>query len=407
MIAKRTPRGLRIFEKRTGVIADFSGYELDLLLRYARLGARGAFIDRMFDLGVLVPSVADAARRTIAEAAECVRDEALWALEALHVELTDFCPLACPQCYQAGREGRPIRRMPLSSLRALIGDAARERVFQIAFGGGEPMAYPDLIEAVRVVGATEMSVSITTSGYGLSGDMLAALECAGQNHIQVSLNGATRETDARSRAAYDDAMRALRLLAEGRLSFGINWVARRDNLHEFEAIVTLARDLRAENVNILRYKPSRAERYADAALDAGETRRLAEAVRRAMCRVNLKVDSAYSNLLCYLRGEAAGADFEGLCGCAAGRSFVAVTPDGAFKPCSHLGDATRVEGIRAYFATRALAGFHARRASPPGLCRTCAYAERCGGCGAIREKAVEMSGVERCFAYIARGNFQD
>lgn len=391
MIAKCEGETLLIFEKRTGMTAVFSGHELELLLGYAKTGDISPFIERLFDLGILLRH--DEHRAKLLSA---VLNPVSATLSALHIELTSRCPLSCPQCYKGEAHAEDL---PLETFTRLIAEAEALKIFQIALGGGEPLACPHIIQALEAVAATEMSVTVTTSGYGLDRICLEKLIEAGANHIQVSLNAADRHVNALSRDGYDCAMNALSLLAASGVSFGINWVARKDNLAFLEGVVTLAGRLGADNVNVLRYKHSPAEPYGDVALGADETRRLADFIA-GVRGVGMKVDSAYSQLLCYLHGERID---RAQCGCGAGRSFIAVTSSGGFKPCSHLEQALRSETIAAYMKSDELRRFIDIGSSLAGECGTCVYRTFCGGCRAVcgMLDGSLAAGERECIAYRA------
>jgi pyrroloquinoline quinone biosynthesis protein E len=391
---------LAVFEKKSGMTAEFSGAELLRLLSWCRSPGEDEFVRRLFRLGILTDRGTDAP--AVLRGYGRQREGRP---RALHIDVTDYCPLACPQCYRAGARAEPAGSngradagvcadgngqagvsgrtdMSLPGFAALIREAAGLDCFQIAVGGGEPLCHPRIEELIACAGRTEMAVSLTTSGALPPGarlpEKISGLREAGLNHIQVSLNGSTEETNRRSRDGYRQATALMQHLGGCGLSWGVNWTARADNLHELEALCALAADLGADNVNVLRYKPAGNEDYAGAALRGEEERALAARLRRVR-GVRIKVDSAYSFLFRLLYGDAP----EIAAGCAAGTGFVSVTAAGAFKPCSHLADAFPAKGLRAYLRSRAYLDFLREKASPPGTCRLCRHARTCGGCRAI------------------------
>lgn len=395
MIVKNVGGTLYIFEKTTGMTGTFSGGERDSLLAYARTGTQDAFIDRLFDLGILVDDYG-LHRIRILEAGTARADLP----ESLHIELTDRCPLSCFQCYKGMRKSGSD--MSFQYLRELVDEADRLGVFQLAFGGGEPLSYPRIVDAVALVGHTGMSATVTTSGAGLSAGLLRALRAAGLNHMQVSLNSLDAGVNARSRDGYDEAIAALDLLRQNALSFGINWTARRENIGAFAEIASYAADLGADNVNILRYKPSPGEDYDAAVPEDGELWRLACDIAACRLPVKIKVDSAFSQLLCYLHGERAHSI---RCGCAAGTLFVAVTPFGRFKPCSHVEHVTTAGSIEAYLDSAERAAFLEIRNDPLDLCAACLHKPHCGGCAAICQKryGAAYAREKSCIAFQGAG----
>ncbi len=88
MIVKKVETGTFIFEKTTGMTAFFSDKEEILLYEYFNNGIVNEFITRLFDLGILI------------EYSEVKSVETGIALQSLHIDITDSCPLKCTQCYK-------------------------------------------------------------------------------------------------------------------------------------------------------------------------------------------------------------------------------------------------------------------------------------------------------------------
>lgn len=370
MIAKKHQGVLRIFEKSTGMTAVFSGQELALLAAYLATGKQTPFIKRLYDLGILV----DAGQlETISQA---MQGECGTSLEALHIELTDKCPLSCPQCY---KDNKQASEMPFPVLVKLVQEAQKLNLFQIALGGGEPLVYSKLLVAVKLIAKTQMAVSLTTSGYGLNKKLLDDLLLAGLNHMQISLNSLDEKTNRTSRDGYEYAVAALNLLAASKLSFGINYVARQDNFAAFEQLVNYACEIGADNINVLRYKPSGHEDYQRNALTVQQIVALAECVSRVR-GIKIKVDSAYSQLLVYLHGKQTDPLRSG---CGAGSTFLAVTPEGRFSPCSHLPLAVWADNLGDYLVGQDLAAFLVEKNKLTGICGCCLHSSLCGGCRAV------------------------
>lgn len=380
MICRAERGGLLLFEASTGQTGFLSGKELNILGGWLKDGREDAFIRRLHDLGLLT-SLCREQKQNMLEQIKIkevsVPLRAMSAPESIHIDLTTRCPYRCPQCYKGGQ---PDHDLPFFSLESLIRQAREMRVFQIAFGGGEPLLYPRLDEAVRLASQAGMACTITTSGGPLSGSLLERLKGAGLRHMQISLNGSREEIHQRSRDGFWEALAALELLGGGGLSYGVNWVARRDNLEDFGNMVKLAVTLKASNLNILRYKPSSAEEYASQALSPNEHRLLADEIRRVRS-ITVKLDSAYSPLLCLLYGKSIP---EGFSGCGAGRRFFAVSADGRFHGCSHCEDGEPGGDIHKFWRqSPLLARLRQTEETLEGSCGACVYREACRGCRAI------------------------
>ena len=402
MICRAEPGGLLLFEASTDRTACLSDRELEIFKCWVETEQRHAFVDRLFDDGVLTP-LDDAQRADILEqinripAAEAP-SRSFAAPESIHIDLTTKCNLYCPQCYKNRGENCELPREVLFDI---LRQARKMRVFQIAFGGGEPLLYPYLLEAVRLISAAQMACSITTNGAILYEETLKELREAGLHHMQVSLNGSSAEIHAKSREAFDEAVRALRFLHASGLSFGINWVARKDNVHDFGNVVRLAKELGTENLNILRYKPSCTEEYRAVALSANETAGLAAKIRQVR-GLHIKIDSAYSSLLCLIYGDKINSAFSG---CGAGRRFFAVGADGSLKGCSHTRHSEFNNSLRDFWQHSALLDrFRQAEERVGGQCGDCRYTGACRGCRAICEHTHEdfYAGEEDCPAFLRR-----
>jgi hypothetical protein len=92
------------------------------------------------------------------------------------IEVTDECDLDCPGCYRHRLEGhRPIDELKRDIL-ALRQALNCER---IAIAGGEPLLYPQIIEAVDFIARQGMKPMILTNGERLTPNLLAELKKAG------------------------------------------------------------------------------------------------------------------------------------------------------------------------------------------------------------------------------------
>jgi MoaA/NifB/PqqE/SkfB family radical SAM enzyme len=67
--------------------------------------------------------------------------------ELVDVKVTDQCPYECEHCYQGST--KDAAHADRKFLNALLDDLAEQRVFEVAFGGGEPTVYPDFIGLLR------------------------------------------------------------------------------------------------------------------------------------------------------------------------------------------------------------------------------------------------------------------
>lgn len=83
--------------------------------------------------------------------------------ELVDIKLTDWCDLACKFCYQdSTKKGL---HAPLSAFKRIIDDLAAAGVFEVALGGGEPMAHPNFGEILDYCKTKQIRPNFTTRNY--------------------------------------------------------------------------------------------------------------------------------------------------------------------------------------------------------------------------------------------------
>jgi MoaA/NifB/PqqE/SkfB family radical SAM enzyme len=292
-------------------------------------------------------------------------------LEA-HVAVTSRCGVGCEGCYLDARpDGAHV---PREALERTLDDLAARGVFTVAFGGGEPLLRDDLGDLARAARARGLLPVVTTSGIGLTPDKARSLRAFAQVNVSYDGEGEVYEA-VRAFPGAPSAERAMALLADAGVPFGVNVVLTRQSFPYLEATVARARDLGAREAQLLRYKPAgRAARldYLGKRLGRDQVAALGDVVRRIACTMQpsnfrLRIDCAMVALLSDVFYERpAELEALGVFGCEAGNKLSAVRTDGRAAPCSFLppGEAPP----------------HGREAP----CAGCALAKVCrGGCKAV------------------------
>jgi mycofactocin radical SAM maturase len=147
---------------------------------------------------------------------------------------------------------------------------------------------PDFEQILDACHTRGIMTCISTNGTLLDAARVERLAASRLVAIQVSMDGATRETcDAiRGAGVYDAAIAAVRLLAESRIPTSINTVLTAQNAAEIPALHQLAKDLGvslrvsrfrpsgrgADNWEELRPSPSQLLAFSDWLADSGEVR---------------------------------------------------------------------------------------------------------------------------------------
>lgn len=349
----------------------------------ARAEAFGAWV-RVSD-GTLVAVDRAAARRMGVEGGE------LWDGEArgqdarpaapleVHVAVTSRCGAGCSGCYL---DARPDGEAPpFEELARRITAVAEAGAFTVAFGGGEPLSRPDLgrlAEHARSVGLTPV---VTTSGIGMTEARARSMRAFAQ--VNVSYDGAGADYEAvRGYDGAPIAERAMALLADAGIPYGVNVVLTRRSFPRLADTIARAEALGAVEAQLLRYKPAGRARdasYLAARLSPEQVGGLYPLLERLVRthQLGIRVDCAMVPLLSAAPISAETLARFGVFGCEAGRHLKALRVDGLEAPCSFGPAATGDE----------LATWSAPHQAEP--CASCDLRAVCrGGCRVVAEHLV-------------------
>lgn len=168
----------------------------------------------------------------------------------VHVHPTRACNLACAHCYSdsspAVRGALDVERL-LEALALLRGEGYEI----VSISGGEPLVYRPLVRLAAGAAALGYRVHMITNGILLTEARLAAL-APYLFLVGVSIDGAEATHNAvRGREdAYRHARRALGLLSERQLPFGIIYAATAPSLGDIPGAFDLARELGARLLHL-------------------------------------------------------------------------------------------------------------------------------------------------------------
>lgn len=122
---------------------------------------------------------------------------------------TRRCNLSCTYCNEFDRTSDPV---PLGDMRARIDKLADLGTGIITLSGGEPLLHPDLEALVRHIRSRGAIATLITNGYLLTIARIQALNAAGLDSLQISIDNVT--PDEVSKKSLKVLDRKLRWLAE-------------------------------------------------------------------------------------------------------------------------------------------------------------------------------------------------
>src|SRR5262249_43172726 len=130
---------------------------------------------------------------------------------------------------------------------AILDEMTELEVPYLSFSGGEPMVHPHFFEMVEHFCAGGGQLKIETNGHYLSAENCERLQRLGVKAVQVSLDGASRETfnRMRVRGEFRTAVEGTRNLHAAGVPIEVNFSPTRFNVDEIGAAVDLAFELGA------------------------------------------------------------------------------------------------------------------------------------------------------------------
>ena len=134
----------------------------------------------------------------------------------VHVVPIRRCNIDCGYCNEYDKVSEPVET---AQMIARIDKLASLGTSVVAFSGGEPMLHPDLDELIRRIRTRGMIAGLITNGYLLSPKRIDALNEAGLDYLQISIDNV--EPDHVSKKSLRLLDMKLRWLAE-RAHFDIN-----------------------------------------------------------------------------------------------------------------------------------------------------------------------------------------
>ena len=301
-------------------------------------------------------------------------------------ELTYACNLQCVHCLSSSGTRDP-RELTTEQAKAVLDELRDLQVFYINIGGGEPMVRRDFFELLDHAQHCNIGVKFSTNGSFITSENARRLAAMNYLDIQISLDGADRETNDRIRGAgsYEIAIRAMDNLRDANFGrFKISVVMTRENVAQLDDFKALA-DSYGAQLRITRMRP--AGRGAQTWKDLHPTANQQRTIYDWLIRHGEDVLTGDS----FFHLNAFGDAIPGLNLCGAGRVVCLIDPIGdvyacpfvihdEFKAGSVLADGGFSHVWRSSDLFRSL-----REPESPGACASCGSYDACqGGCMAAK-----------------------
>ena len=157
--------------------------------------------------------------------------------------VTDRCNLDCAYCTEYDNS-RPHPN--LEDLKKWIRKIRELGTMRIALVGGEPLVHPNIVEIVRYCRELGFATSLTTNGFLLTRELVAQLEDAGLQVMQISVDRMTPSPITKK--SFKTILPKLDYFRDSKISLHITGVICADTLPESKAVLEtgLARGIPTE-----------------------------------------------------------------------------------------------------------------------------------------------------------------
>lgn len=240
--------------------------------------------------------------------------------------VTDRCNLDCGYCTEYDNSAPHPATADLKRWLTRIYELGTARV---ALVGGEPLLHPDIVELVRFARSLGMATSLTTNGFLLSESLVAALEDAGLEVMQISIDRVTPSPVTRK--SLKTIERKVELVRGSRIKLHLTGVICADTVDECEQVLEfgLSRGIPTE-LRLVHAGPDGAMR-----VDPGERARARGLIEQMIARKQ-RGESIHTTraLLDYQLGLLDGANQAEDWTCSAGHKLFFVSAKGKFLECS-------------------------------------------------------------------------
>ncbi len=298
---------------------------------------------------------------------------------------TDACNARCLHC-SSNSASRGPDELTYEEVTDLIDQFADAGVVDLGISGGEPMLREDLFAIIAHARSRGLSVGLGSNGTTLDRQKARRLTALGLGRYQLSLDGLAEGHDTLRcwPGLFERVVETLRLALEVGLRTHVCCTINRLNADELEAFTEFVARLGVQRINFSRYVPT-GRGTDDLDLNAAEWRRVIDLCTRLRDRYRERIEIV-THLAQQILVDDEVSCMAGFIGCQAGVGQGCVTANGTVLPCVLLpvpvgnvrerpfGDVWRTSSI--------IRGLQ-RRQSLQGVCGSCRYRSRCGGCRAV------------------------
>lgn len=255
---------------------------------------------------------------------------------SVDVFVTSRCNLRCAHCFASSSEGN-ASELAYEDLESIFNQLESMGIFEVRVNGGEPLLHHEIDKILAFLRKKRFRKVILTNGTLLDGRIVKLLKESGTIPT-ISLDDSIVKSHDSFRGvegAFDKTIKAMRLLRDCGVEYGINCCINRTNMVRYEEIITLAEKCGASRIAFLDLKPTgRMKNNLSLVPSYREYEGLMAGLLVAKAK-HRKIDVALDVFLhCYPLRESILEAKKGFVSCSAGKTRLSIDSDGFVYPCN-------------------------------------------------------------------------
>ncbi|MBW6518691.1 MAG: radical SAM protein [ANME-2 cluster archaeon] len=256
-------------------------------------------------------------------------------------ELTNECNLSCKHCLvNAGKQEQ--NEMSLEEVKKIIDELAELKVFNITFGGGEPLIRDDFLDIVDYASRYNFGIKVSTNGILVDDTLLDRLKETNVFSVQVSVDGLEQTHNAfrGSNNSFVKAVSALKSFSAAGYWTIMSTAITKYNINEIEQLIGLALECGASSFKASPFVPvgKGKQNNKDLAITPLEIKDIANRIMQIKNNYDKNIDLQIDGIFPWLNEPCFGyrrntISSASQVGCSAGTSHLVITPTGDVLPC--------------------------------------------------------------------------
>ncbi len=317
----------------------------------------------------------------------------IYRLQSIEVEITLRCPLRCMHCSVNGGDEKVD--IPLDKFKEIVDDCAKIGVEVMDIIGGEPLAHPEIFEALKYASEKIPSVFLNTAGYFIGDKIIERLKDTGISGVFISLDGADPEKHEKIRGpgTFIKTCKVIEKISKAGFYTIVSFVAHAENYRDLPRMLELCENLGAKKLYMLALIPEgRGKNIKDMTLNDEMIKQIFDDIKSYSGQIEIEVDCSLKTYF---------GDLPDACSiCPAGTTFATIKYNGDVFPCGFLREyeyfkAGNIYEDRLYDIWRRNERFSYFR-KPIAGCASCEIYRECrGGCQAVKRGKACGSDVEK------------